>query len=359
MRTGAILAIVGLLALAGCLSGGSLTGKPSPRFAFVTSEGVYVNETTYLGQWVILDLMATWCGPCKLEVAHLRDVQAVHGDKVVILSVDVDPQETIRDLEAFESEYGASWPYAIDRDGNVKLAMEMRIIPKLVILDPEGNVAFEREGEVLPAAIHRVIDPSLAPAPWLPLATAGAGIALGFAAALNPYRRAHRDGPGGGPTLAALGVLAASALLAWPFAGLVSTRATYGSLLIGAIAAGAALWWLRARRTLTTEGADGPNSLEPRTPAGAPLEGPAWQRASDRGFELGAGFAGAMLLALVGAGGLGFAAPLLGFFAGALAGYAARARLAPRVQEAVGVVGLALTGAGLLAFGARILLAQA
>lgn len=340
-RTVILLALVIAAATgtSGCLSGGPLTGKPSPAFQVVTSDGVFVNETTYLGKFVILDLMATWCGPCRLEVAHLREIQAIHGDKVVILSIGVDPYETIDDLERFGVEYGADWPYAIDRDGKVKAAMEMRIIPKLVIIDPEGVVVFEREGEVLPAAITRVIDPSLAPSPLLPLATAVAGAALGFLAAFNPYRRLHRDGTGGGPTLAALGILGALAMLAWPFAGLVSTRATYGSLFIGILSLLAAIWWTIRHRGKVKE----------------PLAGTPLQRAGDRAYELAPPFAGALVLALQSAGALAFFAPLFAFLAGAAAAYATRERVPARFHDALGLAGLALAGAGLLAFGARVL----
>lgn len=335
-----VVLLVSALALSGCLSGGQLTGKPSPAFTLVDSEGMLVNETTYLGKWVILDLMATWCGPCKLEVAHLREVQALHGDEVVILSVGTDPGETMQDLERFGEEHGASWPYALDRDRKVATAMGMRIIPKLVILDPEGNVAFEREGEVLPAAITRVIDPSASTQGGMPVVLGFAGLGLGFLAALNPYRRSHRDGVGGGPALAALGIFFAISLVAWPFSGLVSTRATYGSLLVGALTLGAALWWLRARRRLGEQ------------QAGTPL-----QRASDRAYEMAPHFAGALVLALTTVGAAGFFAPLFGFLAGAAGGLLTRAQMPERTREWLGVAGLALVGAGLLAFGARIFLA--
>ncbi|HVM44352.1 MAG TPA: hypothetical protein VM582_00350, partial [Candidatus Thermoplasmatota archaeon] len=81
----------------------------------------------------------------------------------------------------------------------------------------------------------------------------------------------------------------------------------------------------------------------------------AWQVASDRAYELAPHFAVALLLALVGAGALGFFAPVFAFLGGAVGGFLARPRLAARA-EALGLAGLVLVGAGLVAFGARILL---
>lgn len=337
MRPRIILAVALLFASAGCLGGG-LRGEPSPPFEVVTSDGLLVNETTHLGKWVILDLMATWCGPCKLEVGHLREVQKTFGDDVIILSISVEPLDTSADLDAFSAEHGATWPYAIDRDGAVKTAMGMRIIPKLIILDPQGVVAFEEQGEVAAAAITRIIDPSVAPSPVIPLVTALAALALGSLGVFNPYRRHHRDAPGAGPTLSALGIFAVLAVLAWPFSALTSSRATYGSLLIGAATLLGALWWLRVRSKPLEAG-----------------EGTPFQRGGDRFYELGPAFAGALVMALLGIGAIGFFAPLAGFFAGAAAGFHNRERVPERYREWLGVLGLLLAGAGLLVHGSRIL----
>lgn len=335
--------LVALPSLTGCVEGGRLVGEPLPAFSLVDSEGRVVNETTHLGRWLVLDLMATWCGPCKLEVAHLREVQRLHGDDVVILSVGVDRGETLEDLRAFGEEHGATWPYAIDRDGSVSRALRLGIIPKLIVVDPEGVVVLERQGEVLPAAISRVIDPSVAaPGRALPWWPALAGLGLGALAPLNPWRRLHRHGAGPRAATAALALLALPALLAWPFADLVSSRATYGSLALGAVSLAAALWWLRARRR------------EAPVPGGA-----WWLEAGDRAYEAAPHFGAALLLALTGAGALGFAAPLAAFFAGALASVALAARAPEPWRERAGLAGLALAGAGLLAFGLRILAAQA
>ena len=342
-RALACLALLALSAsLAGCLQG-SLVGKPVPPFEVVTSEGVRVNESTYLGRFLVLDLMATWCAPCELEVAHLREVQRLHGDEVVILSVGSDPTETTTDLARFAQETGATWPHALDRDGTVGRAMGVRTIPKLVVVDPHGVVVLEREGEVYPAAISRVVDPATAPPEGrLPLAgPVLLALVLGVLAPLNPYRRFHRAG--GGRLAMPLALLAAGGLVlvAWRAAGFVSGRATYGSLALGLVTLGAAAWWWRARRRQARE-APAPN---------AALE------AGDRLYELGPHLAFVVVLGLTGAGAWGFFAPAAGFLLGAALGEAARGRLPAGQREAAGVAGLVLAGLGLLAFGARILAA--
>lgn len=335
---GSLLLLAGV-GLSGCLQGG-LAGGPVPAFEVVTEKGERVNETTYLGRWLVLDLMATWCQPCKLEVEHLREVQRVHGDRVVILSIGADPTETTVDLDRFAREHGAAWSHALDFDGSMGRAMQMRIIPKLLVVDPQGVVVLEREGEVLPAAIGAAIDPSTA-APEGNVALAGPvllALVLGVLAPFNPYRRLHRDSPRWLPTLLALALLAALVALAWPFAALVSTRATWGSLAVGALSLGAVAWWIRARR----------KDASPAAPQVA------WE-AGERAYEWGPHAAMALVLGLGGAGRVAFFAPALALLAGIALGTALRARLPAPSRDPLGLAGLLLAGLGLLAFGARIL----
>lgn len=344
MRRALLLAclLVGAPLAAGCLSpAGGLVGKPVPAFALVTSEGERVNQTTWQGRYLVLDLMATWCAPCKLEVDHLKEIHAAYGDRVAILSVGADPTESSAELDQFAKDHGATWPHALDFDGAVGRAMRINIIPKLLVVDPQGRVVLEREGEVLPAVIAAAIEgrpiPSAADA-WIPLATAVAGVGLGFLAAFNPYRRFHRQQAGARAAWAALALLTLLALLAWPLAGFLSGRATYGSLALGAVSLGAVAWWLRARSKPPAEHAP-QVALE----------------AGDRAYEAAPQFALALVLSLGSTTLWGFAAPFVGLLAGYAAATATRAQVPERARDALGLLGLGLAGAGLLAFGAQIL----
>lgn len=329
--------------LAGCLGSGSLVGEPAPPFELILDDGRIVNETTFLGRFVVLDLMATWCGPCVLEVAHLREIQARYGDRVQIVSVGIDPTfDTDETLGKFGEEHGADWPYAIDHGRKLAQAYRLAIVPKLIIIDPEGRVVLERQGEVLPAAMARVIDPAGAPVGGVPLALpATVALVLGFLAPLNPYRRLHRRSRGIAADALAAGLLVLLGVAAWGFAGFASSRATYGSLALGLAAAGAVVWWLaRARRKAETPVEEAPS-------AGA--------ASLDRAYEAAPHFGLVLVLALQGVSAAEFALPILAFLAGGGLGLAVRDRLPGRTGDPAGLLGLALAAAGLLLFGARIL----
>lgn len=326
------------IVFSGCLQE-SLVGKPAPAFSIVTSTGEVVNESSYLGRFVVLDLMATWCGPCRLEVAHLQAVQRAYGDDVAILSIGSDPTETDAELDQFAIDYGASWPHGLDRDAKMGRAYGLNIIPKLVIINPQGVVVFAREGEVLPAVIQRVVDPDNSPpetrSASSQFAFAVLAIIVGFLAALNPYRKFHRAGRESA-TWIALGAFLVLAALAWRFAALVSTRATYGSLALGGISLVAALWWVRAR-TRAESSKTGNIALE----------------AGDRLYEAGPHFALALIIGMTATSATGFVLPIGAFLVGLALGANVRPNLAANAATKAGLLGLILAGVGLLAFGSR------
>ncbi len=53
------------------------------------SEGRYDDHA---GSDLLVDAMATWCGPCELSMIHLEEVYIKAGDQVPLLSISLDPE---------------------------------------------------------------------------------------------------------------------------------------------------------------------------------------------------------------------------------------------------------------------------
>lgn len=79
------------------------------------------------GKVVVLELMATWCGNCERQGQELRKVaQNMNGnDQIVIVTVDVDPNEDLNLLNQYVQRYNfgstdstPKWYYAVDKSGN-------------------------------------------------------------------------------------------------------------------------------------------------------------------------------------------------------------------------------------------------
>lgn len=117
-------------------------GKPSPKFYDYEN---YAGGTTSLddfkGKYVYIDVWATWCGPCKAEIPHLKKIEEkYHGRNIAFVSISIDEEsakQTWRNMIA-EKEMGGVQLFATDKkfkDGYV-----ISGIPRFILIDPEGNI---------------------------------------------------------------------------------------------------------------------------------------------------------------------------------------------------------------------------
>ena len=144
------------------LPDGTGSGDPAPTFSLTDLDGNAVSLQSLRGKVVVLDLFATWCGPCQSQMAELNDVRARYStSEVVILSIDVDTRETASQAREFKAEYGATWAFAMDTDG-VGDKYGATAIPTLAIIDRAGNLAYRNQGLEDASALIARIDPLLA-----------------------------------------------------------------------------------------------------------------------------------------------------------------------------------------------------
>jgi thiol-disulfide isomerase/thioredoxin len=69
---------------------------PAPALAFTTRDGAPKQLADFKGKLVLVNLWATWCGPCVEEMPSLDRLQAHLGDKLMVLAISEDRQgETV------------------------------------------------------------------------------------------------------------------------------------------------------------------------------------------------------------------------------------------------------------------------
>jgi len=138
------------------IGGGGETGGNAPNFTLTDTDGNIFSLSDFRGKVVVLDLMATWCGPCVYEIPHLKEVQQHYGDSIIILSISVGGDSN-QELKNFKVEQGATWRFAIDTD-DVGTKYGALYIPKLVIIDKNGNIEFANEGVTSSSTLIEKID---------------------------------------------------------------------------------------------------------------------------------------------------------------------------------------------------------
>lgn len=118
-------------------------GSPAPDFRAVTLDAHPVPRgiADYRGQVVLLNLWATWCGPCELE---MPSIQALHNDfapaglKVVAIAVD-DPgfEQRVRD---FVARKNLTFEVLHEGSGKVEADYEARGIPATYLIGRDGLI---------------------------------------------------------------------------------------------------------------------------------------------------------------------------------------------------------------------------
>ncbi len=112
----------------------------APQFTLMDTDGNRVSLKDFVGKVVVLVFFDTHCPPCISELSYLKDLHSRAGDKVVILSVDVDPiHDTVEVLRRFREENGISWSILIGTSKVID-AYGIRYTPTTLLIDREGFI---------------------------------------------------------------------------------------------------------------------------------------------------------------------------------------------------------------------------
>src|SRR6266487_3757249 len=106
-----------------------------PDLEFAGDEGGTVRLSQLKGNVVLLNVWATWCGPCKMELPIVQRMYDRYSDRnFVVLAVNVDADR--RRVEPFMKRYNISLPiyYAAPEDASQLTALG---IPSTFVLGPD------------------------------------------------------------------------------------------------------------------------------------------------------------------------------------------------------------------------------
>lgn len=104
------------------------------------------------GRFVVLNIWATWCGPCVSELPILEEFAKTHPDASVLA---VHANLVTEDVEKWLSEASYALDFGMDGDGTVSnLVGASTMLPHTVILDRDGTVLYNRPGSITAALLE-------------------------------------------------------------------------------------------------------------------------------------------------------------------------------------------------------------
>jgi cytochrome c biogenesis protein CcmG/thiol:disulfide interchange protein DsbE len=133
-------------------------GRPAPAYSLVRlGGGEPVANATTNGKPHLINVFASWCGPCIAENAQLMALQAGGVDIVGIAYKD-NPNDTQLFLDDHGNPYSA---VGIDRDGQFALQLGIAGVPETFVVSAEGKIVAVHRGPLTPADLEREIYPAL------------------------------------------------------------------------------------------------------------------------------------------------------------------------------------------------------
>ncbi len=116
-------------------------GFLAPDFTLDTMDGDSITLSDLRGKAVIINLWASWCGPCRAEMPAMQNVYEKYRDKgFTILAVNATSQDSLSAAEAFVEELGLTYPILLDRDGQVSKLYNLRALPTTYFVAPDGSI---------------------------------------------------------------------------------------------------------------------------------------------------------------------------------------------------------------------------
>ncbi|MBI4853981.1 MAG: TlpA family protein disulfide reductase [Acidobacteria bacterium] len=123
----------------------SITGEALADYGWSATDltGKTIQASEWKGKVVILNMWATWCGPCVAEMPSLQQLyDKTKADNIVFALVSNEDQETVN---KFVQKRKYSLPiYTISE--NLPSAFSTEVIPKTFVISPTGKIVFEHIG---------------------------------------------------------------------------------------------------------------------------------------------------------------------------------------------------------------------
>jgi thiol-disulfide isomerase/thioredoxin len=147
-------------------------GAAPPFHATDLRTGRPATLADYRGQVILLNVWATWCSPCRIEMPSMERLHkklAGTDFRIVAVSVDGDAfysaaQESPRGIMTFVNEMGLTFDILHDPSGAIRTSYQTTGVPESFVIDRDGTIvkkvigAAEWDGPVNEAIIRRLLD---------------------------------------------------------------------------------------------------------------------------------------------------------------------------------------------------------
>jgi peroxiredoxin len=132
-------------------------GYPAPTLVAETLDGDTFRLREHRGEVVVVNVWATWCAPCRVEMPGFVDLQTAFRDRgVQFVGISVD-QPGSGVVQSFVEDKGINFPQIVS-PGLANRTFPGEVVPRTYVIDKQGRVRYEHSGVILKWALDDALE---------------------------------------------------------------------------------------------------------------------------------------------------------------------------------------------------------
>ena len=144
----------------------ALIGREVPAFALPPVAGLVregapvpgVSSADLKGRVTVVNVWASWCGPCRIEHPLLMALAGDPAIRLVGINYKDDPENARRFLGGLGNPYAA---VGADREGRTAIDWGVYGVPETFVVGPDGRIAYKHVGPLSPEAVATALKPAI------------------------------------------------------------------------------------------------------------------------------------------------------------------------------------------------------
>lgn len=129
----------------------------APDFTVYDQEGNPVKLSQLRGKPVVLNMWASWCGPCKSEMPGFQAMYEKYGEDVHFMMINLTAQDNLEDAQSLISQKGYTFPVYFDKDNSTAASYSTGSIPMSFFINSKGEFVTYAVGAIDVATLEKGI----------------------------------------------------------------------------------------------------------------------------------------------------------------------------------------------------------
>ncbi|QKG84796.1 TlpA family protein disulfide reductase [Kroppenstedtia pulmonis] len=129
----------------------------APDFTLKTLDGKTVTLSENDGKPSVINIWASWCPPCKVEMPYFQKAYDKHQDQVNFLMVNLTANDSIDKAKSYLEKENYTFPVLLDETGEVAMDYQAFAIPQTYVVNEKGEIIHRITGSITQTQLDEIM----------------------------------------------------------------------------------------------------------------------------------------------------------------------------------------------------------